>query len=237
MNVRHGLEIPWVNVERINRNTGYQVPLESGHFARTNPAKDVKGLFLMNPCGQFLKSKEQEDAEVGHRIKSKSSVEPILSVRAFEFGSLYGLDILVPSPTDPALTVWDTVCLGTQLFCRQKSLIGTAKHQETIDTSSGTTLRGLTKHPFQNSGNLFSHLRERETFFDLDSVFKTRTERNGRLFSKKSAYILTHTNATVTKKIGHVLRQRQKQCQKLWKGVSPYTWIKEVSENNKQGEV
>ena len=65
----------------------------------------------MNPCRQFLKSKDQEDAEVGHRIKSKSSVEPILSVRAFEFGSLYGLDILVPSPTDPALTVWDTVCL------------------------------------------------------------------------------------------------------------------------------
>ena len=45
MNVRHGLEIPWVNVERINRNTGYQVPLESGHFVRTNPAKVVKGLF------------------------------------------------------------------------------------------------------------------------------------------------------------------------------------------------
>ena len=139
----------------------------------------------MNPCGQFIKSKEQEDAEVGHRIKSKSSVEPILSVRAFEFGSLYGLDILVPSPRDPALTVWDTVCLGTQLFCRQKSLIGTAKRQETIDTSSGTTLRGLTKPTFPQFWEPLYPLRRTRNIFDIDSVSKTRTERNGCLFQRR----------------------------------------------------
>ena len=154
----------------------------------------------MNPCRQFLKSKDPEDAEVGHRIKSKSSVEPILSVRAFEFGSLYGLDILVPSPTDPALTVWDTVCLGTQLFCRQKSLIGTAKHQETIDTIIRYHASRSHKTPFPKFWEPLFPLGRARNIFDLDSVFKTRTERNGRLFSKKSAYILTHTNATVTEK-------------------------------------
>ena len=37
----------------------------------------------------------------------------------------------MPSTTDPQLTVWVTACLGKQL---------SAKEDETIDTSAGTTL-------------------------------------------------------------------------------------------------
>ena len=62
-----------------------------------------------------------------------------MSVRAFEFESLRGLDTLVPSSKDSKLTVWVTACLGTQLLCRQKGFLGTTIRDETTDTSGDTT--------------------------------------------------------------------------------------------------
>ena len=70
-----------------------------------------------------------------------------LSVHAFEFKTLYGLDTLVQSTTHPTLNVRVNTCLGTQLFCRLKVLIGTTQQDETIDTSADTT---SSDHPGRN---------------------------------------------------------------------------------------
>ena len=66
---------------------------------------------------------------------------PSCHVRAFEVERLHGLNVSVPSTTDPKLIVWVTAFLGSQLFCRE-GFIGTTMQDETIETSAGTT-RGV----------------------------------------------------------------------------------------------
>ena len=55
----------------------------------------------------------------------------LITVRPFEFESLYGLDMLVPGTKDSNTTVWVTAYLGT----RQNIIFGAANHDETDQVS------------------------------------------------------------------------------------------------------
>ena len=94
----HGSKILRINIESNSHKTSHQVPLENGQFMKTKPASVMTGDFA-TPCGEFTKSKNQEDAQL-IRTEPKSSIGPILSVCWSESESLYGMNILVLSVVD-----------------------------------------------------------------------------------------------------------------------------------------
>ena len=66
---------------------------------------------LVTPCGEFTMSKKTRS--LFFELCRNPTIGPIMSVRAFEFGRVYGLDILVPSTNGSKLSVRVTGCLGT----------------------------------------------------------------------------------------------------------------------------
>ena len=64
----------------------------------------------------IAKPEDHKDTQLLYRTK----IGPVLSVRAFELDSMYGLDILIPSPRNNKLTAWITACLGYQFFLQAK---------------------------------------------------------------------------------------------------------------------
>ena len=60
-----------------------------------------------------------------------STCGPILSVRAFEFESVYGLNLLILCVENDKLTVWITACTGKKLSCWQTCFVGTSKRRHT----------------------------------------------------------------------------------------------------------
>ena len=70
------------------------------------------------------KSKDEKDAQLIRRMEPISTIGPILSVRAFDFVGLYGLNILVSSTKDSKLIVWERFLLvqrrNTKLWVRQQ---------------------------------------------------------------------------------------------------------------------
>ena len=78
------------------RAAGYQVPLDIGQFMTTGPAKDT----TRKTCYALWRIHTvhgQEDAQPIQQIARISASGPIMSVRAFEFESLYGWGLLLPS--------------------------------------------------------------------------------------------------------------------------------------------
>ena len=64
------------------------------------------------------------DATLFNWLPPNSTIGPILSVRAFEFESVCGLDLSIPSPQNDKLAVWITACLDKLLFCKQTGFDG-----------------------------------------------------------------------------------------------------------------
>ena len=90
-------------------------------------------------------------------------------LRAYEFESLYSLDVLVPSTIDTKLIV----CLGTQLICRHQGFLGTTKQDEKkkrrhVSRYNSSTHARRTTHA--NGGPLRSGEQE-------DPVCKTHEQR------------------------------------------------------------
>ena len=79
---------------------------------------------LHTPCGEFLLQSppDYEDAQLISRIEPKSAIGPVLSARELE--SRHGLDVMVPSTSDPTKRVWVTTCFGLRQLCRQQIAIG-----------------------------------------------------------------------------------------------------------------
>ena len=90
----------------------------NGQYLMTKPRLDESGETFTH-CGAFTNSKDQPDATVIFRLPSHATIQPILSIRAFEFGSPYGLDLLIPNLRDVKQTMWVTSCFGKELFSRQ----------------------------------------------------------------------------------------------------------------------
>ena len=93
--LEHGMEIFNINNEKIT---------EDGHFLRTRPTLDSDD--TVTPCGAFTHSKD---------YPPNATNGPTASVRAFEFGSVCGLELSIPSPRYDKFTVWITACLGKQV--------------------------------------------------------------------------------------------------------------------------
>ena len=96
--VEQVLESLRVNNERISRKAGYPFPLEIAQLNfLTEPARQIKKRTLVTPCGEFTNSKEQAGVQLAQRVEPNSTVGTIVSMRVFEFESVYRLNMLLPS--------------------------------------------------------------------------------------------------------------------------------------------
>ena len=84
-----------------------QLPNSIGH--RTVCDNETKRK-LVTPCGEFTKSKKTRS--LFFELCRNPTIGPITSVRAFEFGRVYGLDILVPNTNGSKLSVRGHRLLG-----------------------------------------------------------------------------------------------------------------------------
>ena len=108
---------------------------------------------------------------------------PSLSMRAFEFGSVYGLDTLVPITADPKMTVWITACLGTQQRRRQKKVlvVGRGRTRQTSTTPSTFLYCWETICPMQGE----IPLRRTRRNLPMISCSRLRTVKKSRFFQRR----------------------------------------------------
>ena len=63
-----------------------------------------------HPLALSQTAKDKPDATLTYRLLPNATLGPILSIRAFEFESLYGLDFLISDQQDDKQTIWVTAC-------------------------------------------------------------------------------------------------------------------------------
>ena len=98
------------------------------------------------PSGACTNSKDQTGATRMYWFLPDTTTGPILSIRVFKFGSLYGLELLILGLRDDKQTVWVTACLGKELVYRQKGFDGTSTAQ--LDQSRSTSSSNAQSIPY-----------------------------------------------------------------------------------------
>ena len=125
------MEILKIHYEKIARKAGCQPPVENGQHMITESRLDEAG-DSVRPCGAFTHSKDQPDATLFYRLPPNASIGPILSIRAFEFESLCGPDLLIPDQRDAC---GSPLASDKGLFYRQNGFDGTSKEGRQIRQS------------------------------------------------------------------------------------------------------
>ena len=95
----HGMEMLKNNNKKIARKAGYQFPI--GKYARhETKARLDDSCYAVTPCGVFTNSKDGHDAQLIYWNPPNTTIGLLTSERAFEFESVFGLDIVIPSRRD-----------------------------------------------------------------------------------------------------------------------------------------
>ena len=133
-------------------------------------------------------SRDHDDAQLSYRLLPTVLIGSTLSVRAFEFERMYGLDVSIHRQRNNKPTVWITACFGNQLFWRQK--VSTVFQKKTQKFGQGVHHLWRTSSSFFTLWNLHA---SREANASLETcTLLSKTRATTMICRKKTANILRH---------------------------------------------